>query len=202
MLGGIVLVIAGSLYYWLNGGRFVSIDDAYVRAAKVSVSTDVSAPVAEVPVHEGQLVKQGDVLFRLDPHQFEIAVRGAQAKLAETALNLSAMKRDYIRMQRDVATREAMVQADQARFARYASLVNKGDVPRQDYDDARFKMAADQAGARIREAAGRGAARPAGRQPRRGRDHACRPTRRGRPIWPRRSASSTTPWSARPSPAW
>jgi membrane fusion protein (multidrug efflux system) len=98
-----------------------------------------------VDVREGQEVKQGAVLFRLDPHQFQIAVDGAKAKLDETALSLNAMKRDYVRMQRDVATREAMLQADQARFGRYASLVGKGDVPRQDFDDARFKMAADQA---------------------------------------------------------
>jgi membrane fusion protein, multidrug efflux system len=145
MLGGIAIVIVGSLYYWLSSGRFVSIDDAYVRAAKVSISTDVSGPVAEVAVHEGQQVKRGDLLFRLDPHQFQIAVEGAKAKLDETALNLNAMKRDYVRMQRDIATRDAMVQSDQARFARYASLVGRGDVPRQDYDDARFKMASDQA---------------------------------------------------------
>ena len=34
MLGGILVVIVGAGYYWLTGGRIVSIDDAYVRAAK------------------------------------------------------------------------------------------------------------------------------------------------------------------------
>jgi membrane fusion protein (multidrug efflux system) len=145
MLGGIAIVIVGSLYYWLASGRFVSIDDAYVRAAKVSVSTDVSGPVASIPVHDGQVVKKGDILFKLDPRQFEIAVQGAQSKLDETALNLNAMKADYVRMQRDIGTRDAMVQMDQARFSRYGTLVGKGDVPRQDYDDARFKLASDQA---------------------------------------------------------
>ncbi len=98
-----------------------------------------------MPVHEGQQVKEGDVLFRLDPTQFQIAVEGAGAKLAETALSLEAMKKDYGRMQRDIATREAMLASDQARLGRYVSLVGKGDVPRQDFDDARFKAAADQA---------------------------------------------------------
>ena len=42
MLGGIALVIAGVGYYWLTGGQVVSIDDAYVRAAKEVLSTDVS----------------------------------------------------------------------------------------------------------------------------------------------------------------
>ena len=144
MLGGIAAVIVGSGAYWLSSGRYVSIDDSYVRAAKVSLSTDVSGPVLSVPVHEGDEVKRGDLLFRLDPTQFQIAVDGARAKLAETALSLDAMKADYIRMLRDIAAREAQVSADQARFGRYATLVGKGDVPRQDFDDARYKLEADQ----------------------------------------------------------
>src|ERR1700712_4725616 len=66
MLGGIAVVIVGVSYYWLTGGRVVSIDDAYVRAAKEVIATDVSGLVASVPVREGQRVTRGDVLLRLD----------------------------------------------------------------------------------------------------------------------------------------
>ena len=59
MLGGILVVAVASGAYWLTGGRYVSIDDAYVRAAKETLSTDVSGIVAAVPVHEGQRVKKG-----------------------------------------------------------------------------------------------------------------------------------------------
>ena len=45
MLGGIAGVAVGSGAYWLTGGRYVSIDDAYVRAAKETVATDVSGIV-------------------------------------------------------------------------------------------------------------------------------------------------------------
>src|SRR6202021_67377 len=48
MLGGILAVIVAAGGYWLTGGRVVSIDDAYVRAAKEVVSTDVSGIVASV----------------------------------------------------------------------------------------------------------------------------------------------------------
>src|SRR5277367_1813026 len=64
MVGGVIAVILASGGYWLHSGRIVSIDDAYVRAAKLAVSTDVSGIVAEVAVKEGQRVKQGEVLFR------------------------------------------------------------------------------------------------------------------------------------------
>jgi len=146
MLGGVAAVIAGSLAFWINGGRIVSVDNAYVRADKLSLATDVSGLVAEVPVHEGQAVWHGDVLFRLDDRQFSIALASAQANLAQTRLQLDAMKRDYERMLHNVAAKQAQVDMDQARFDRVNGLVGRGDISRQSFDDARFQLAADQHG--------------------------------------------------------
>lgn len=144
MIGGVVAVAAGSLGYWLTSGRYVSIDDAYVRAAKLAVSTDVSGIVADVAVHEGQGVRKGDVLFHLNQRPFRIALDGARATLGQVALTMDAMKRDYQRLLRDVAVREAMVQSDEASYNRLARLVQGGGVTRSEYDDARFRLAADQ----------------------------------------------------------
>ena len=83
MLGGIAVVIVGAGYYWLTSGAIVSIDNAYVRAGKLSVATDVSGIVQDVAVRDGQAVHQGEVLFRLDPRQFQIALDGAKANLAQ-----------------------------------------------------------------------------------------------------------------------
>ena len=145
MFGGIALVVVASGYYWLQGGRIVSIDDSYVRAAKLAVATDISGTVAEVAVKEGQHVKKGEVLFRLNPRSFEIALAGARANLAQVTLTVDAMKRDYQRMLRDADARAAVVQSDQASFDRFSNLVKGGGVTRSEYDDARFKLAADQA---------------------------------------------------------
>jgi membrane fusion protein (multidrug efflux system) len=145
MLGGIVVVAVVSFLYWLNGGRYVSIDNAYVRAAKVAVSTDISGTVIEVAVREGQRVSKGDLLFRLNPYKYEIALEGAKARLAEVELSLNAMKVDYQRMLRDIDAKQSQVQADQAAHDRYAGLVKGGGVTRADYDDARFRLAANTA---------------------------------------------------------
>lgn len=144
MLGGVLLVAAGSLTAWLYGGRTVSIDNAYVRADKIALATDVSGLIADVPVREGQEVHRGDVLFRLDDRQFSIALAAAQANLAQTRLQLDATKRDYERMLRDVAAKHAQVGMDQARFDRASGLVGRGDVSRQTFDDVRFQLLVDQ----------------------------------------------------------
>ena len=78
MLGGIAVVTVGAAVFWLRGGRYVSADDAYVRAAKLMVSTDVSGLVSEIDVHEGEKVAANQVLFKIDPRQFEIALGASQ----------------------------------------------------------------------------------------------------------------------------
>jgi membrane fusion protein (multidrug efflux system) len=144
MLGGILIVAVASGAYWLSGGRYVSIDDAYVRAAKETIATDVSGIVASVPVHEGQRVKQGDVLLRLDPQQFQFMLDAAKANLNGIVYSLNAMKLDYQRMLRDVEVKQSQVQSDQANFDRFASLVKSGGVTRAEYDNMRFQLAANQ----------------------------------------------------------
>ncbi|HKU96595.1 MAG TPA: HlyD family secretion protein [Vineibacter sp.] len=154
MIGGLVVVLLAGGYLWLTGGRYVSTDDAYVRAAKLLVSTDVPGIVAGVDVREGQVVRKGDVLFRLDPRQYDIALAGAKAQLAQTALSIEAMKQDYRRMLRDAEAQQAQVDQAEAQFRRYAALVTGGSISQSTYDDARFKYdAARQTLASLRQQA-------------------------------------------------
>jgi membrane fusion protein (multidrug efflux system) len=145
MLGGVAVVAIGSGYFWLTGGRYVSTDDAYVRAAKLMVSTDVSGIVSDVDVKEGQTVKAGDILFRIDPLQYQIALENAKASLAETAMNLEAAKVDYQRMLSDIASQQAVVHNDQATFDRYSALVkDSAALSKAQYDQGRYTLDADQ----------------------------------------------------------
>ena len=143
VLPGLALLAAGLFY--LAGGRYVSTDDAYIRASKLMVSTDVSGIVSSVDVHEGQLVRAGDVLFRLDPKQFQIALDNAKANLEQTSLNIRAMKQDYGRMQNDVAAEQAQVELDQTTFARDAALLRSATVSQSSYDQARYTLETDRA---------------------------------------------------------
>ena len=143
VLPGLALLAAGLFY--LAGGRYVSTDDAYIRASKLMVSTDVSGIVSSVDVHEGQLVRAGDVLFRLDPKQFQIALDDAKANLEQTSLNIRAMKQDYGRMQNDIAAEQAQVELDQTTFARDAALLRSATVSQSSYDQARYTLETDRA---------------------------------------------------------
>ena len=180
MLGGILVVAVASGAYWLTGGRYVSIDDAYVRAAKETLSTDVSGIVAAVPVHEGQRVKKGDVLLRLDPQQFQIMLDAAKANLSGIVLSVNAMKLDYQRMLRDVDVKQAQVQSDQANFERYANLVKVGRRHPRRLRQHALPACRQPAGGDRAEDDGRGAARQAaGQSGRRCAHHARIPAGQG-----------------------
>jgi membrane fusion protein (multidrug efflux system) len=144
MLGGILAALAVAATLWLRGGRWVSADDAYVRAAKLMVTTDVSGIVTSVDVHEGEFVKQGQVLFRVDPRQFQIALDNAKAQLAQVSLNIEAMKQDYQRMLKDIEAQQSQVQLDQANYDRYAVLIRTDVVSKANYDQARYTLSADK----------------------------------------------------------
>ena len=144
MIGGILLVALVAGFFWLRGGSYASTDNAYVRAAKLMVSSDVSGLVGSVDVREGQSVKAGDVLFRIDPQQFQIALDNAKANLAQTELAIEAMKEDYKRMLSAVAAQQAKVELDQATYNRYQPLASKDFLSKASFDQERFTLQADQ----------------------------------------------------------
>src|SRR5690348_12531312 len=144
MIGGVALVAIAALAFWLMGGRYVSTDDSYVQAAKLMVSTDVSGLVQDVDVREGQHVKKGQVLFRLDPRPFQIALANAKASLAQTALNVKSMQEDYQRMLSDVNAERAQVDLAQRNYARYAGLLKANAIAAATYDQARLTLATAQ----------------------------------------------------------
>ena len=136
-------LIAGGCWY-VVGGQIMSTDDAYVEADKVGISTDVSGTVQDIDVTENQHVTAGQLLYRLDPRQSQIALDNATANLAQTALTIESMKRDYRRMQSDIATQQAQVELDQVTYDRYAALVKSDAVSKANYDQARFTLQADK----------------------------------------------------------
>ena len=145
MVAGILAVLVGSAVFWLRGGRYASTDDAYVQAAQLLVTTDVSGLVSSVNVHEGQAVNAGDLLFQLDLKAFQIALDNANANLHEVGLTIESMKDGYQAMLSNVAAQEAQVQLDQVTFERNAALVASDSVARQTYDQARYMLQLDKA---------------------------------------------------------
>ena len=138
----IALIFGG--YWYVAGGKIMSTDDAYVNAEKVGVSTDVAGLVQEVDVTDNQHVPAGQVLYRLDPKQFQIALDNANSNLKQVALTIDAMKQDYQHMLSDAAAEEAQVALDQANYDRDAALLRSGTVSQAVYDQVRYSLQTDK----------------------------------------------------------
>jgi membrane fusion protein (multidrug efflux system) len=138
----IALVIGGIWY--VRGGQIMSTDDAYVDAEKVGISTDVAGIVQDVDVTDNQHVATGQVLYRLDPRQFQIALDNAKANLAQTALSIESMKQDYQRMLSDTAAEQAQVTLDQTNFDRDTTLLRSGTVSQSIFDQAKSSLEGDK----------------------------------------------------------
>ncbi len=145
MVGGVVLVVLACLLYWLFGGRHVYTDDAYVGAAKVSLSTDVTGLVGNIYVKDNEYVTKGEPLFDLGQKSFAIAVDAARAQLAQTVQDINAAKHGYKMVQAEIAAQQALVEKDKANLARYEAVVNSGGATRAQYDDARYTLRGDRA---------------------------------------------------------
>jgi len=138
------LVLLVGCYWYVSGGQIMSTDDAYVEADKVGVATDVSGIVKDVDVHENEHVGAGQVLYRLDPLQFQIALDNAKANLAQTALSIEAMKQDYKRMLSDVAAQQSLVDFDRTTYDSDALLLRTHTVSQAVFDQAQATLGNDK----------------------------------------------------------
>ncbi|WP_245879947.1 HlyD family secretion protein [Vibrio gangliei] len=134
-----LLLIVGSVVIYLNGGRYVETENAYVKADKTPINSEVVGRVINVPVIENQHVKKGDLLVQIDPKPYEIAVAQAEANLADVRTDLETLKAEY---QNKLANIEvAQSQLDYARIEekRQYNLRNKKYSSEAEYDSARQK---------------------------------------------------------------
>jgi membrane fusion protein (multidrug efflux system) len=135
----IAAAVAGLTFYF-NGGRYVGTDDAYVGAQKVLVTPEISGKIDKVVVKEGQHVKQGDVLFEIDPVPYRLAVDEAKAALAQaqsTYENLVANIKIYGKML-DLA--DQAVELKQHDVDRKQALVKNNYGSQLDLDNAANAM--------------------------------------------------------------
>jgi len=137
MVGVPVVLVVAAAVVWLLGGRYEETDDAYVRAAMVAVSADVAGRVVEIAVHENQVVKPGDLLFRLDDAPFVIAVQEAEAHLAQAKLTVAQMKATYRQRHADVIAAQSTAAYQEHEFERQNGLLAAGIASRAQVDQLR-----------------------------------------------------------------
>jgi membrane fusion protein (multidrug efflux system) len=161
------LLIVGGAYYWLTSGGSVSTDDAQIKQDIVSVSPQVNGQVVEVFVRNGARVKRGDLLFRIDPQPYRVALEQARAALASAQLQTHVLRTTAAGTSGDITGAQANLAIKQNAFARQQALLKQGFTTRADYEDAMNEVRSAEtqlADARARAANANAAVAP-GQQP-------------------------------------
>ena len=136
MIGGVAVVIIVAGFVYATGGRYEGTDDAYTQAAGVEVSPNLAGRVIEVDVKEGQLVKAGQILFRLDPAPYDIAISQGQAQVADARQQLQAQLAAYKARQVEVKNAESAAAYAAREATRNRGLMAAGAVSQAENDQA------------------------------------------------------------------
>ena len=95
MLLGPLLISGAVVLYFVANVHAAATDNAYIQQDKVSVSAEVGGTIVEVAIRENQRVSAGDLLFRIDPEPYELAVAEAKAALASATARLEELEIRY-----------------------------------------------------------------------------------------------------------
>lgn len=155
-----LLLIIGAVIYYIATNHYVSTDNAYVQQAKVSVSAQVTGEIVEAAGRENQQVNAGDLLFRIDPEPFRIAIAEAEAAIAAAQVNVVGLEAELGTTGVDVGAATEDLRFAQLEYNREAELMNRGFSTRARMEraehalsTARSRLAAAQAHTREARAA-------------------------------------------------
>ncbi len=193
LVAAVVIVALGvaGYYLWRYVNAYETTDDAQIDGHINAVSGRITGNVVEVLAEDEQVVNAGDVLVRLDPRDYEVALAKAQADLGDAEAALESSRIDIpivstntasqlktatssradatafvLGAQRQLVAARARFDSTQAQVreaeanlkktsddvTRYKLLVDKNEIPRQQYDTAVSAAAAAQAALDARSA--------------------------------------------------
>lgn len=156
MLSVPIALLVGGAAYWLSLEGQVSTDNAYVKQDKVSVTSQVGGDIAQVLVREGEEVRAGQLLFRIDPEPYRLAIAQADANIASAQANVTALAGSADLSGADISAAREDIGFAQADYARKDALFQRGFLTKVDHEAAQH--AVNQARAELRMAEAKQAA--------------------------------------------
>ncbi len=159
-LGRYVLMVAvpaalaiGGAYVWVTGGRYQETENANLQQAKVSIASDTAGRIVQVAISDHQTVKQGDLLFAIDPEPYRIALAQADAAVAVARVGIEQLRAAYSQAMAQEKSASSEVGYAQSQYDRAADLAQKGinaksslDQAKNDLDKARQQLAVAEQG--------------------------------------------------------
>lgn len=139
----VALIVAGivpALHFYRNFVSHVSTDDAYVDGTVALVSSRVSGTVIDVYVEDNWSVKQGQLLLKLDPRDFQVRVAQAQAQLERARQSVDEMYSGVDAASAGVHLADSQLGQAQIDYDRAKTLKDQGVASLESYDQAQTAL--------------------------------------------------------------
>jgi membrane fusion protein (multidrug efflux system) len=140
LLAGPLLAAVVGGWFWLTSGRYVSTEDAYVKADKVIISAEVAGTIAGVQVRENQPVQAGDELLRIDDRHYRIALARAEAELAAVSSTIDSIKASLRQKNEELALARTNAAFAEREFTRQSQLAARKLNSQVQLDEARHRL--------------------------------------------------------------
>jgi membrane fusion protein (multidrug efflux system) len=135
-----LLLVAGGGYWWITGGRYESTENAYLQQPKVSIAAQSTGRVVESNVADNKHVDRGDVLFKVDPEPYRIALEQANAALAAARIQVEQLRAAYSQAKAQARDAKAEVDYQTTQLRRAQDLAKKGISSKSALDEAEREL--------------------------------------------------------------
>ena len=131
-----VVAVVGALAIWQMGGRYVTTENAYVKADIVQISPEVAGRVIEVGVNDHELVQPGAILLKIDPEPFRLALAKAEAELEASRTVVEIARATYRETQSELGELESRSDYLTRQATRQQELAARGVSPATKMEEA------------------------------------------------------------------
>ena len=136
LLLGPILIASGSAWLYLNGGRYITTDNAYVKTDILSISSNVTGMVMEVLPRDGDRVQRGDLLMRVDDQPYRIAVARSNANLANVRGDIESMRAEFVNKKLEIDKAQNDLSFREQELDRIRGLVASNSISGVQFDQA------------------------------------------------------------------
>ncbi len=135
-----VVVIGVAGYFYTKGGRYITTENAYVKADIVQIGTNIDGLITRVYVGDNETVEAGALLFTIDARPYEKELAVAEADVATARQTIEAQRARYRQGQVAIQAADERVRYLKKEFERQDELLQKGHGTQARVDETRHDL--------------------------------------------------------------